>query len=169
MAWDFGRQPCQAPNCAVLALPASFSHLTGVKSAFIYAVWSGSWDCVSQRDCGMLPRQACIPRLENRLQMNFLSLLGLQNISEAELAIPFNFFPVLAAGDGWRELLHAWWSLKHSSGKRGQLPRAIGTHRAPAGFVLWGSRYFPVPEPGDDGGGREGAGTWITILDSRDR
>jgi hypothetical protein len=32
--------------------------------------------------------------------MNFLSLLGLQNISEAELAIPFNFFPVLAAGDG---------------------------------------------------------------------
>lgn len=41
----------------------------------------------------MLPRQAFISRLENRLQMNFLSVLGLQNISEAELAICFNFFP----------------------------------------------------------------------------
>lgn len=40
----------------------------------------------------MLPRQAFIPRLENRLQMNFLSVLGLQNISETELAIRFNFF-----------------------------------------------------------------------------
>lgn len=39
----------------------------------------------------MLPRQAPISRLENRLQMNFLSVLGLQNISDAELGIHSNF------------------------------------------------------------------------------
>lgn len=47
MVWELGRQPCQAPSSAILEMPAGFSHLAVMKSAFVYAVWSGSWACVS--------------------------------------------------------------------------------------------------------------------------
>lgn len=100
MVWELGRQPCQAPSSAILEMPAGFSRLAVMKSACTLCGLAAGLASPSLK--GLSKRlwhvtSAFTASLENRLQMKFLSMLGLQGISEVELATRLQLFPVLAA------------------------------------------------------------------------
>lgn len=146
-------------------MPASSSHLTGVKSAFIYAVWSGSWDWCLPKGLWNVT-SAGIHFAFGKSAPNELSFrAGSAEHFRHGASNTLQLFPVLAAGDDCKKGAASWWSLKRSSRDRGQLHRAVHT-----GHWLAVSRYFPVPEPGKVGEeGKElelGSLFWVAKIES---
>lgn len=128
MAWELGRQPCHAPNSALLEMPAGSSHLTGMKSAFIYAVWSGSWARVSLFKGLIKETVECYLGIHckfGKSSPNELSLhAGSAEQFRSRASNVLQLFPVLGSRR-WLKGAAVWWSLKCHSTSRGQLPRAV--------------------------------------------
>lgn len=133
MAWELGRQPCQALNSGILEMPTGSSHLTGMKSAFIYAVWSGSWDCVSLFKRLVQETVECYLGIHckfGKSSPNELSFhAGAAEHFRSGASNMLQLFSC-ACSRRWLEGAAVWRSLKCNSMSTGQLPRAVHTgHR----------------------------------------